>query len=109
MVGMRRRKALALSTGLLIGVNHLEGHLYSARIQPDENETPPRISVGCPDRLRRALNPDLMKNHQEYEQLGGTLDDAAGKAFDKVARLLGLPYHGGPSIRNPRNAATQRL
>lgn len=102
VVGMNMAKALALSTGLpLIGVNHLEGHLYSAWIQPDENETytPPEFPLIALIVSGGHSTLILMKNHQEYERLGGTLDDAAGEAFDKVARLLGLPYPGGPSIQ----------
>ena len=102
VVGMNTAKALALSTGLpLIGVNHLEGHLYSAWIQPDENETynPPEFPLVALIVSGGHSTLILMKNHQEYERLGGTLDDAAGEAFDKVARLLGLPYPGGPSIQ----------
>jgi len=102
VVGMNMAKALSLGSGLpLIGVNHLEGHLYSAWIQVDK-DTPPNP----PDFPLIALivsgghsNLMLMKGHLEYELLGSTLDDAAGEAFDKVARLLGLPYPGGPSVQ----------
>ena len=111
VVGMNMAKALALSTGLpLIGVNHLEGHLYSAWIQPDETETyaPPEFPLVALIVSGGHSTLILMKNHQEYERLGGTLDDAAGEAFDKVARLLGLPYPGGPSIQKSaeRGSAT---
>ena len=102
VVGMNMAKALALSSGLpLIGVNHLEGHLYSAWIQPDgeqEHSSPdfPLVALIVSGGHSTLV---LMKDHLQYEHLGNTLDDAAGEAFDKVARLLNLPYPGGPSIQ----------
>lgn len=102
VVGVNAAKGLALGAGLpLVGVNHLEGHIYSAWVY-DAGETPPPepqfpllallVSGGHTE-----LN--LMTGHLTYRRLGATLDDAAGEAFDKVARLLGLPYPGGPSIQ----------
>ena len=102
VVGMNAAKGLALGSGLpLIGISHLEGHLYSAWVyKPDE--APPNepefpliamiVSGGHTELV-------LMKDHLQYQRLGATLDDAAGEAFDKVARLLGLEYPGGPSIQ----------
>jgi tRNA N6-adenosine threonylcarbamoyltransferase len=103
VVGMNAAKGLALGAGLpLIGVSHLEGHLYSAWLyKPDTTPT------GEPEFPLVALIVSgghtelvLMKDHLQYQHLGATLDDAAGEAFDKVARLLGLEYPGGPSIQN---------
>lgn len=102
VVGMNAAKGLALGAGLpLVGVNHLEGHIYSSWVY-DAGETPPPepqfpllallVSGGHTE-----LN--LMTDHLTYKRLGSTLDDAAGEAFDKVARLLGLPYPGGPSVQ----------
>jgi len=103
VVGMNAAKGLALARELpIIGINHLEGHLYSAWLyKPDTN--PPHepkfpiialiVSGGHSELV-------LMKSHLQYQRLGATLDDAAGEAFDKVARLLGLEYPGGPSIQN---------
>jgi N6-L-threonylcarbamoyladenine synthase len=102
VVGMNMAKALAFTSGLpLIGINHLEGHLYSAWVEPGGSEkqlTPefPLIALIVSGGHSTLI---LMKDHLQYERLGGTLDDAAGEAFDKVARLLGLPYPGGPSIQ----------
>ncbi|HUV15780.1 MAG TPA: tRNA (adenosine(37)-N6)-threonylcarbamoyltransferase complex transferase subunit TsaD [Pelolinea sp.] len=102
VVGMNMAKALALGSNLpLIGINHLEGHLYSAWIQMEEEEDYahpefPLIALIVSGGHSTLI---LMKGHLQYERLGGTLDDAAGEAFDKVARLLGLPYPGGPSIQ----------
>ena len=102
VVGMNAAKGLALGAGIpLVGVNHLEGHIYSSWVY-DAGETPPPepqfpllallVSGGHTE-----LN--LMTDHLTYKRLGSTLDDAAGEAFDKVARLLGLAYPGGPSIQ----------
>src|SRR4030042_936839 len=103
VVGMNVAKGLAIARGLpIIGISHLEGHLYSAWLyKPDTN--PPHepkfplvaliVSGGHTELV-------LMKTHLRYPRLGATLDDAAGEAFDKVARLLGLEYPGGPSIQN---------
>ncbi len=102
VVGMNMAKALAMSSGLpLIGVNHLEGHLYSAWIQPDEEtkKKPPKFPLVALIVSGGHSTLILMKDHLEYERLGGTLDDAAGEAFDKVARLLNLSYPGGPAIQ----------
>lgn len=103
VVGMNAAKGLSLGSGLpLIGVSHLEGHLYSAWLYKSDT-TPTRepkfplvaliVSGGHTELV-------LMKGHLQYQHLGATLDDAAGEAFDKVARLLGLEYPGGPSIQN---------
>lgn len=104
VVGMNTAKGLAMGANLpLIGVNHLEGHIYSAWVYPVELETPP----AAPEFPVLALlvsgghsELNLMTGHLSYQRLGGTLDDASGEAFDKVARLIGLPYPGGPSIQS---------
>jgi N6-L-threonylcarbamoyladenine synthase len=102
VVGMNTAKGLAMGRDLpLIGINHLEAHLYSAWLH-GINETPPSepafpllgliVSGGHTELI-------LMTDHLEYKRLGGTLDDAAGEAFDKVSRLIDLGYPGGPSIQ----------
>ncbi len=103
VVGMNMAKGLALARGIpLIGVNHLEGHIYSAWVYPSDAPKPPP----APQFPLMALlvsgghtELNLMSDHLQYKRLGATLDDAAGEAFDKVARLLGLPYPGGPSVQ----------
>ncbi len=102
VVGLNAAKGLALGAGLpLVGVNHLEGHIYSSWVY-DAGETAPE----APQFPLMALlvsgghtELNLMTGHLAYRRLGATLDDAAGEAFDKTARLLGLPYPGGPSIQ----------
>jgi N6-L-threonylcarbamoyladenine synthase len=102
VVGLNAAKGLALGAGLpLVGVNHLEGHIYSAWVY--NNEESPASEPQFP--LLALLvsgghtELNLMDSHLSYRRLGATLDDAAGEAFDKVARLLGLPYPGGPSVQ----------
>ncbi len=97
LVGVNYAKGLALGRDLpLVGVNHLEGHVYSLWLT--ERDTPIRFPVMCLIVSGGHSEIVLITGHGEYTQLGSTIDDAAGEAFDKVARLLGLPYPGGPSI-----------
>jgi N6-L-threonylcarbamoyladenine synthase len=102
VVGINMAKGMAVASGLpLLGINHLESHIYSAWVLPvgSEMQREPRFPL-----LALLVSGGhsvlyLMDDHLSYKRLGGTLDDAAGEAFDKVARLLGLPYPGGPSIQ----------
>jgi N6-L-threonylcarbamoyladenine synthase len=97
VVGLNMAKGLALGRGLpLIGVNHLEGHVYSLWLV--EGAAEPKFPVLVLIVSGGHTELVLMTGHSRYQRLGGTLDDAAGEAFDKVARLLGLPYPGGPSL-----------
>jgi N6-L-threonylcarbamoyladenine synthase len=102
VVGINLAKGLALGTGLpLVGVNHLEGHIYSAWVHDAGEEAPPAPQFPLLALLVSGGHTELnlIEDHLSYKRLGATLDDAAGEAFDKVARLLGLPYPGGPSIQ----------
>jgi N6-L-threonylcarbamoyladenine synthase len=95
LVGVSAAKAFALAWGVpFVGVNHLEAHLYAAFLEePDLSPPLVLLLVSGGHTLLVA-----MEGHLRYRLLGGTIDDAAGEAFDKVARLLGLPYPGGPAI-----------
>lgn len=94
LVGVCFAKALAYATGKkLIGINHLEGHAFSSCI---ENDVPfPHLCITASGGHTSLY---LMHGFGNYEVLGQTADDAAGEAFDKVAKLLGLAYPGGPLI-----------
>jgi N6-L-threonylcarbamoyladenine synthase len=97
VVGLNTAKGLALGRGLpLLGINHLEGHVYSLWLVEGAPEVKFPVLVLIVSGGHTELV--LMTGHAQYLRLGGTLDDAAGEAFDKVARLLGLPYPGGPSV-----------
>jgi N6-L-threonylcarbamoyladenine synthase len=97
VVGMNAAKGLALAANLpLLGIHHLEAHIYSLWLSGE-------VDAGSFPSLCLIVSGGhtelyIMEGHGQYRRLGGTLDDAAGEAFDKVARLLGLPYPGGPSI-----------
>ncbi len=110
-VGVELAKTLAwLWNKPLVGVNHLEGHIYSVWLQ---SETPPLHHSNISS-LHHSITPSLpalcllvsgghtelllMRDHGVYEKLGQTRDDAAGEAFDKAAKVLGLGYPGGPAI-----------
>jgi len=95
LVGVSTAKAFSLAWGVpFVGVNHLEGHLYAAMLEAPEIELPVVVLlVSGGHTLLVALEAP-----GSYEVLGATLDDAAGEAFDKVARYLGLGYPGGPEI-----------
>ena len=102
VVGLNTAKGLALGTGLpLVGVNHLEGHIYSSWVYNAGEEAPPEPEFPLLALLVSGGHTELnlMTDHLTYQRLGSTLDDAAGEAFDKVARLLGLPYPGGPAVQ----------
>ncbi len=91
-VGVELAKTLAwVWNKPLVGVNHLEGHLYST-FQPVAFPALALLVSGGHTEIV------LMRGHGEYERVGATRDDAAGEAFDKVAKLLGLGYPGGPAI-----------
>ena len=95
LVGLSAAKAMCLATGKpLVAVNHLHAHIYACRIASGEEIFPciGLIVSGGHSSLYRCDGPT------DFSYLGGTIDDAAGEAFDKVASMLGLPYPGGPNI-----------
>jgi N6-L-threonylcarbamoyladenine synthase len=102
VVGMNMAKGIALGMNLpIIGVNHLEGHIYSPWVYNAGDRVPAEPQFPLMALLVSGGHTELnlMTDHLTYKRLGATLDDAAGEAFDKVARLLGLPYPGGPSVQ----------
>ncbi|MEA2025816.1 MAG: tRNA (adenosine(37)-N6)-threonylcarbamoyltransferase complex transferase subunit TsaD [Chloroflexota bacterium] len=109
LVGITMAKTLAWSVGLpLVPVNHLEGHIYAAwLLDPDEEERPapefPLVALVVSGGHTFIVE---MTDHLTYRLLGQTVDDAAGEAFDKVGRLLGLSYPGGPAIMKAAGCAT---
>ena len=95
LIGVSAAKALALGWGLpFIGINHHEAHLYAALIEEPEMELPLVVMLVSGGHTMLIEFQD----HGRYKLLGATVDDAAGEAFDKVARYLGLGYPGGPVI-----------
>ena len=95
LVGVAEAKAIAWARNLpLIGVHHIEGHISANYIENKELEPP----FGCLVVSGGHTHLVLVKDYGEYEILGKTADDAAGEAFDKVARAIGLGYPGGPKI-----------
>src|SRR3990170_2194594 len=101
LVGLNVAKGLAFQCGLpLIGVNHLEGHIYANwLIEQEPGEPAPQFPLICLVVSGAHSDLVLMAGHGQYRLLGRSLDDAAGEAFDKVSRLLGLGYPGGPAIQ----------
>ena len=103
VVGLNMAKGIAVAGDIpIIGVNHLEGHVYSAWVRSANDPHPaPHPEFPLVILLVSGGHSELylMEDHLRYRRLGGTLDDAAGEAFDKVARLLELSYPGGPSIQ----------
>lgn len=121
LIGQSAAKTIAQVTGKpFYPINHLEGHIYSAWIGPTKQLATSSLATSSfqPEARSQKLEADgspelpalvvivsgghtelvLMEKHLQYKLLGATRDDAAGEAFDKVARLLGLPYPGGPAI-----------
>ncbi len=98
LIGTNTAKALSFAYGLpIIGINHIEAHIYANWIQPISVNSK-LFPVLCLVVSGGHTQLILMKGHGKYKLLGETRDDAAGEAFDKVAKLLGLGYPGGPII-----------
>ena len=129
LVGVNVAKAIALAKELpLIGVNHLEAHIYANWLAPSPESSPSRLLESYGEQVKgegtmmmnfgvkfpclclvvSGGHSDLvlMRGHGQFEKLGRTRDDAAGEAFDKAARILGLGYPGGPAIEQASSSGT---
>lgn len=105
IVGVNTAKALAFAKNKpLIAVHHIAGHIYANRFE-SEFEFPLLALIVSGGHTELVL----MENHGTYELIGETLDDAAGEAFDKIARALDLPYPGGPHIDRLANEGEETL
>ncbi len=101
LVGVNTAKGLALSRDLpFVGINHLEGHVYAAWLEDGvDPEARPGFPILCLIASGGHTDLVLMEDHGIYRLIGRTRDDAAGEAFDKAARVLGLGFPGGPEIQ----------
>jgi N6-L-threonylcarbamoyladenine synthase len=106
LVGVNAAKALAFARHKpLLGVNHMEGHIYSNWLIPEAaaaaGDTPQEPQFPLLNLIVSGGHTELvlMTGHGQYRMLGKTIDDAAGEAFDKAARILGLGYPGGPAVQ----------
>ena len=105
IVGVMTARALSQSWGVpLIGVNHLEGHLFAPLVDAEDLE-PPCLSLIVSGGHTEIVRVD---DFGKYELLGQTRDDAAGEAYDKAARILGLKYPGGPEIERLAKSGNPR-
>lgn len=105
LIGINAAKAFAFANGLpLVGVHHIAGHIYANELmQPMEFPLLALVVSGGHTELV------IMQQHGSFEVIGETRDDAAGEAYDKVARVLGLPYPGGPQIDRLAHEATEAV
>ncbi|MER3418781.1 MAG: tRNA (adenosine(37)-N6)-threonylcarbamoyltransferase complex transferase subunit TsaD, partial [Chloroflexota bacterium] len=111
LVGINVAKAVAWALDRpIVGVNHLEGHIYAAWLDDPDRPDPPAPVFPVLALVVSGGHTFLaaMPDHLEYRLLGQTVDDAAGEAFDKVGRLLGLGYPGGPAIERAAVGARRR-
>lgn len=107
ITGLNSAKAISYSLGVpLIGVNHLEGHIYASWLTQHNPEEDPGFPLACLVASGGHTDLFLMEGHGSYKLLGRTRDDAAGEAFDKAARILGLGFPGGPEIQRVSAGAT---
>jgi N6-L-threonylcarbamoyladenine synthase len=105
LIGLTAAKAICLACDLpLVAVNHLQAHIYACRIASGRDVFP------CVGLVVSGGHSNLYRCRAatDFTPLGGTIDDAAGEAFDKVASLLGLPYPGGPSIEHAAKGGDRR-
>lgn len=107
ITGLNVAKAMAFTLGIpFIGVNHLEGHIYASWLTRYDPEEAPGFPLACLIASGGHTDLVLMEGHGDYKLVGRTRDDAAGEAFDKAARILGLGFPGGPEIQRVSQEAT---
>ncbi len=107
ITGLNAAKAIAFTLDKpLIGVNHLEGHIYAAWLTASNPAEDPGFPLACLVASGGHTDLLLMEGHGSYRLVGRTRDDAAGEAFDKAARILGLGFPGGPEIQRVAAGAT---
>ena len=109
ITGLNTAKALSFSMGVpLVGVNHLEGHIYASWLiqSMDSPAESPGFPLACLIASGGHTDLILMEDHGIYKLVGRTRDDAAGEAFDKAARILGLGFPGGPEIQRVSQGAS---
>lgn len=108
LIGVSAAKTLALTWNKpLIGINHLEGHIYANFVDMHQKAEDifPLVALIVSGGHTQLM---LLENHFHYRLLGETQDDAAGEAFDKVAKMLGLPYPGGPIVAKRADAFREK-
>ncbi|MGD2065500.1 MAG: tRNA (adenosine(37)-N6)-threonylcarbamoyltransferase complex transferase subunit TsaD [Dehalococcoidia bacterium] len=112
LVGVNVAKAIALAKEIrVIGINHLEAHIYANWLDYSPASQNSNVKFPCICLVVSGGHSDLilMDGHGQFKKLGRTLDDAAGEAFDKAARILGLGYPGGPAIERAAHSGSPCL
>lgn len=112
LVGVNVAKAMALAKDLPVsGINHLEAHIYANWLDSSPTARKEVVKFPCLCLIVSGGHSDLilMNGHGQFKKLGRTRDDAAGEAFDKAARILGLGYPGGPAIERAARLGTPSL
>ena len=111
LVGVDTAKSLAYGyQKKLIGINHIEAHVYTSQLAKNDREKPTDLEFPLLYLIASGGHTELilMKDHLEHNVIGSTRDDAAGEAFDKVAKLLNLGYPGGPEVSHRAHTGNSR-